>query len=135
MLSIATAWLHETSKQPLQIFDYPTQGKSTIRWEPIDGQAYVISFFEFPAIAVERCELDNDILCCFHEVGADKVYSAYIPHFRTLNESDIVKIFRMQRGSRVTALSALIHFSLPESNKYHGKESWEKLTRDSQAKD
>ena len=146
MLSIATAWLHETShekdgaRKPLQIFDYPTQGKSTILWEPIDGKQYVVSFFEFPAIAAERCSLPHDILCCFHETTKDKegkikVYSAYIPQYCNINESQIAKWFSMKRGLKCTALMALICFALPEYNKYDGKEAYQRLMHDSETKD
>ena len=135
MLSIATAWLHETSVKPLQLFDHPQHGKCTLMWEPVEGKKYVISFSELSAIAQERTHTPHPMLVSFHEAGDNRVYSSYMPHIKTVTESDLAKDFRMKKGHRLTALMALLCFALPEYNKYHGKEAYETLIRDTKTKD
>jgi len=135
MLSIATAWLHETGIKPLELFDRPSQGKCSLRWAPANGHEYVIHFVELSAIEEERMGLPNDVLVSFHEVGDDKVYSAYIPRYAKITEGDVARSFRMKRSHKLTALYALIHFALPEYEKYDGKQAYEALIRDSKTKD
>ena len=136
MLSITTAWLHEASTEPLQIFDKPSEGKCMLRWAPGDGKAYVISFMQVSPIEQERLGIIHPILASFHQADEpDRVYSQYIPARMKCTEGDLAKAFRMKRTSRLTALYALIHFALPEYEKRDGKQAWEVLLRDTKTKD
>jgi len=135
MLSIATAWLHETGIKPLELFDRPSQGKCSLRWAPPNGHEYVIHFVEISPIEEERLGLSNDILISFHEAGDDKVYSAYVPRFAKITEGDLARQFRMKRSHKLTALYTLLHFALPEYEKYDGKQAYEALIRDAKTKD
>lgn len=145
MLSIATAWLHETGIKPLELFDRPSQGKCSLRWAPANGHEYVIHFVELSEIEEQRLlwvnaataneGLSKDILISFHEAGDDKVYSAYVPRFAKITEGDLARQFRMKRSHKLTALYALIHLAMPEYEKYDGKQAYEALIRDTKTKD
>ena len=128
MLSIATAWLHETSKKPLQIFDYPQKGWCVLRWSPGNDHEYTVSFLEFSAIVEERTGMmPGCVLVSIWGTDPKRVYSGIIdPSHPSHTESSLRKAFNVQ-GHRLTALMAVIHLALPQLDKHIGMDKWRKL--------
>jgi len=128
MLNIATAWLHETSVQPLEIFDDPLRGKCILKWTPGNGHSYTVAFLEFQDIVEERTEIPKgELTVLMWSSGARaKIYAASILRNGDFIDAEIKKLFGVS-GHRLTALSAIIHLALPEFDKKMGMVKAKKL--------
>ena len=125
MFSVTTAWLHETSQKPLEVFDNPQKGWTGIKWAPGNGNAYTVVFMDFPDIVEERLGMPGrEILVSI--MGNDKVYSAFVAPEGEHSETSLRKKFNIQ-GHRLVALTAILHLAMPMLDKGVGQAKWKKL--------
>jgi len=130
MFSISTAWLHETSAKPLELFDNHMKGWTAIKWSPANGKSYTVVFTDFPDIVEERLGMPSrEILVSV--VGQTRVYSAFVSPEGEHTDSSLRKKFGVQ-GHQLTALSAILHMAVPLLDKKVGMHKWKKLVSDAE---
>jgi len=126
MFSISTAWLHETSDKPLEVFDNHMKGWTGLKWTPANGKSYTVVFVDFPDIVEERLGMPSrEILVSI--MSPAKVYSAFIAPEGEHSDASLRKKFGVQ-GHLLTGLSAVIHMAVPLLDKKVGMQKWKKLT-------
>ena len=132
MLNISTAWLHETSAKPLELFDNTQSGKCLIKWTPVEGEEYTVGFLEFSDIEEERTNMpkgDITVLMWGGTKEIPRIWSGGIRREGSYTETELRKIFGVQ-SRRLTALCAIIHLALPGMDKAMGMAKAKKLRDD-----